>query len=439
LGLDKVVWTAPQAEGAYSLTVEVFPSAPQAGASFAFKSPVYQDLKIMVIAVPGGSGYDFADPLAFYSMLKMKGGFDDLGTRPRGQQPESFGSPKIDTYSEGFGYRFGTSSGVRIPGLMPPSGASGSIGAFSTLVRVDSTQTDGVLERFSSTDGSYSLVIGLDALKPYAEFQIGGVVQRSTAYATISSFPLTLEAIFVPDGTMLDIRWVAEGERLASPSLPLPSAPPDGSAQLGGPESLAGVYDGFGLMVGSAAPSYRLASKRAWKNTLVLAEAFEDAAVPPGSSVKGPISLDFGFLELGPGSSLALPPSFGFASPLVVEADMAGDYGTCSLVFSTVAGDRVFSIGATGEVADASGKRIGALPAADGRLALTLELKGDSLYLRSEGGSSRVVLRLAAKHLVLSLERAAEPSPDTDASVQASPAFFQRVLVRSTSSSSIQK
>ena len=114
-GLGKVVWSAPQVEGAYAITAEVFPAAPPKGSRFSFKAAESQDLKVMVISAPGGSGNDFADPLAFYSLLRFDGSFDDIGTRPRSLQPKSFGSPALDTYSSGFGYRFGDTAGVVVP------------------------------------------------------------------------------------------------------------------------------------------------------------------------------------------------------------------------------------------------------------------------------------------------------------------------------------
>jgi hypothetical protein len=443
-GLDKVVWTAPQAEGAYSVTVEVFPAAPTAETSYAFKSPISEDLKIMVIKPRGESGDDFADPLAFYSMLRLKGSFDDVGTRPRAEQPSAFGSPEIDTYSDGFGYRFGPASGVRIPGLMPPSSAAGATGAFSTLIRLDSTQTDGVLERFNSKDGSYLLVVGLDELRPYAEFQINGAVHRSTASSAIARFPLTLEAVFIPDGNQLDIVWEAEGERISSPSIPLPPAPPEGSAQLGGPESLYGVYDGVGLMVGSASPAFRLASRRAWKDTLVLAEAFEEGAAPAGAIANGEVRYPFGAAELSPASSLSLSPALPFGTAFRVEADISGDWEDCALVFSTAGGDRVFSIGGSGLVSGASGEILGSLAPAQGRLALTLALENGALRIRDLAGGNSVLILSSAKRLVLSVARAPAPERvvDTDGEAkreEPGPARVERILVRTISPLEIGK
>jgi hypothetical protein len=403
-GKDKVVWSAPRTEGAYSITAEVFPSAPLKGASFSFKASASQDLKVMVIAAPGGSGNDFADPLAFYSLLRLDGSFDDIGTRPRSIQPDSFGSPLLDTYSSGFGYRFGPSAGVNIPGLMPPS-SSGNLSAFSVILRLDSNQSDGTLVSFASNDGSYVLVLGIKDWKPYAETTVFGKTLRSTASIAIPQPPLTIVASLKPVGDRLSISWSAEGERIDAPSLPLPPAPPDGRATLGGAGSLPGVYDGFGLMLGSSPPSYRLASRRKLKSSLIIAESFEDGVLPALSVAAGAVSLASGALELGPGASLSLAPSFNLASALVVEADIQGDRASCYLVLTTPEGARILSVGGRGDVLNASGAAAGSIDPADGRIAFTLEQKEAAIYLRGAGGSDPVVVPSSAKRLVLSLER----------------------------------
>jgi hypothetical protein len=423
-GLGKVVWSAPSAEGAYSITAEVFPVAPPKGSSFHFKAASSQDLKVMVIAAPGGSGNDFADSPAFYSLLRFDGSFDDIGTRPRSAQPKSFGSPILDTYSSGFGYRFGANAGVVIPGLMPPS-ASGMLGAFSVVLRLGADQTDGTLVGFASGDGSYRLVLGIKASKPYVDSTSGGKTLRSLASASIPGSPLTIAATFRPYDGKLAISWSAEGERIDAPYLPLPSAPPDGSATLGGPGSLPGVYDGFGLMVGSSLPFYRLAARRLWKAALIIAESFEDGALPPQSSPAGGVSAASGALELEPGGSLTLAPSFGITSALELEADIGGDQASCVLDVSTPEGSRVFSIQGTGTIADAAGKAIGSLDTAGGRIAFALELKEGSLYLRGAASKDPVLIPSSARRFVLSLARIGGSGE----------AAFDRVLVRSSARS----
>jgi hypothetical protein len=426
-GLGKVVWSAPRSDGAYSIRAEVFPTAPPKGASFAFKASASQDLKVMVISSPGGSGNDFADPLAFYSLLSLDGSFDDSGTRPRTLQPKSFGSPALDTYSSGFGYRFGPEAGVSIPGLMPPS-ASGRLGAFSLLLRLDSGQEDGALASFVSDDGSYALVFGIKDMRPYVETAIAGKTARSVAALPMPRKPLTLEAVLEPDGERLTIAWRAEGERIDAPSLPLPPAPPAGSATLGGPGSLPGVYDGFGLMAGSSSPTYRLAARRRWKASLLIAESFEDGALPALAAAKGGVSAASGALELEPGGSLLLAPAFGIASTLVIEADIEGDRASCALVLSSAEGDRVLAVGGDGEVSSASGKKAGRIDTSGGRIAISLEPKDGTLLLRGADGGAPIAVAAAAKRFAISLERSGGSGR----------AAFARVLVRSSASSARQ-
>lgn len=408
-GFNKVVWTAPSVEGAYSIAAEVFPAAPASGSSYSFKAAASQELKVMVIAASGGSGNDFADPLGFYSLLKLDGSFADSGTRPRTSQPAAFGSPRLETYSSGFGYGFGPDSGVTIGGLMPPS-SSGMLGAFALLFRLDASSSDGILLRFSSSDKSYVLSFGLEGGRPYVESRSGGQTRRSVASSAIPQSPLTLEAVLKPsqDESKLDIAWRAEGQLIEAPSIDRPAAPPAGNATLGGPGSLPGVYDGFGLMLpGSSSsypsPAFRLAMRRAWKSELILAESFEDG-LPAKSSVSGatPSGSTAGLL-LPAGSSLALSPSFGVGSGIVVAADIQGDRSSFRLAFSLPDGARVFAVSGTGEVSDASGSSLGSVGASGTALRLSVQQQDGSLYL--VGPSSSVSLPGGAKQYGLSLSQ----------------------------------
>jgi hypothetical protein len=426
-GFAKVVWTAPRIEGAYSIRAEVFPATPAKGKDFTFRASASQDLRVMVIAAAYGSGNDFADSLSFYSLLKFDGSFDDSGTRPRNAQPESFGSPSLDIYPSGFGYRFGAQAGVRLPGLMPPS-ASGRLAAFAVLVRLDPDHADGVIVSFSSADASYALVLGLKDGKPYVESQVAGRSQRSVAFSAVPPGPLTLEAIFKPEGDALSISWRAEGERIEAPSLPLPPSPPVGSATLGGALSLPGVYDGFGLIIAGAAsaypsPTYRLASRRRWKSSLVIAEGFEDGQLPPSSSAVGSAAVSDHGLVLGPGASLALSPAFGIGAGLVVEANIEGDRDSCLLDFSTPEGARAFAVRGTGEVLDATGKTIGSFPVSGTMIRFSLEQRDGRLYLVGAGGAPALDILGSAKRFALSLKRAEGTLA----------AAFDRILVHSIS------
>jgi hypothetical protein len=407
-GLDEIVWQAPRAAGAYSVAAQVYPAAPLRGKGFSFRAAARQDVRVMAIASPGGSGDDFADSLSFLCLLRLDGDFSDSGTRPRISQPEAFGSPRLDVYSSGFGYRLDASAGIHIPELMPPAQA-GRLLPFSVLVRLDPDQGDGALARFASDDGTYSLVIGLKDWKPYAEFSFDGKVQRSTAAAVAPRSPMTLEAAFRPDGERLEISWRAEGERIESPSIPLPPAPPAGAApgsgaRLGGPLSLPGVYDGFGLSAGAPSPAFRLAARRRWKAALVLAEGFEDGKLPRLSLPAGGASAASGSLVLGPGASLSLDPAFDPAAGVAVEASIVGDRASARLDFAAASGARIFSVSGTGEVLDAEGRRLGSVDARSGRLAFGV-YSADGGYLVSSGEASSVDVSGDRSALALSIRR----------------------------------
>jgi len=287
-GFDRVVWTAPRVEGAYSLSVEAFPSAPPADGGFVFRAAARRELKPIVKATPGGSADEFSDPLAFYSLLRLDGGFDDIGVRSREVQPAAFGSPAIDVFAGGFGYRLGEESGIRIPGLMPPA-LQGASAPFSLVFRLAPGASTGRLARFAAANGEYNLDFGLEEGRPYASFRAAeGEESRSDAAVGIedAELPRTIVVCVRPEAERSLVSWNVEGERIEAEDLPPLPAPPAGSALLGGAGSLAGVYDAFGLMspAGPSRPlapaSYRLASRRKWKGSLTLAEGLRTARCP---------------------------------------------------------------------------------------------------------------------------------------------------------------
>jgi hypothetical protein len=402
-GLDETVWRAPGFAGAYSVSAQVYPAAPPGGRKFSFRSSAAQDLRVMAIASPGGSGDDFADSLSFLCLLRLDGDFSDSGTRPRGAQPAAFGSPRLDVYSSGFGYRLDASAGIRVPGLMPPA-SDDRLLPFSILVRLDPYQGDGALTRFESDDGTYSLVIGLKDWKPYVEFSFDGKILQSTGASAVPRAPMTLEAVFRPEGERLAIEWRAEGERIESPSVPLPPAPPVGGAAIGGPLSLPGVYDGLGLSSGPPSPAFRLASRRKWKASIILAEGFEDGRLPRLSVASGAASVVSGSLALGPGASLALDPGIDPAAGAVLEASMSGDRASARLDFAFPSGERAFSVTGEGEVLGPDGARLGVVEARSGRLSIGLSAS-EGACIVSSGQADPVAVPGQIAELSLSIRR----------------------------------
>jgi hypothetical protein len=378
----------------------------------------------MAIAPTGGSSNDFSESLGFYSLLLFDGSFEDSGTRSRTVQPEAFGSPTLDTYAGGFGYRFGNSSGVRLPGLMPPA-SSGKLAAFSTILRLDPSGSEGSLVRFVSDDGSYAIVLGVKDLNPYVETQINGKNSRATAASSLPASAVTLQASLWPKGEELAIAWRADGQLLSSPSLSLPSAPPSGNAILGGKNSMPGVYDGFGLVVGGSVPTYRYAARRAWKGSLILAESFEDNRLPGQATAVGGVRAVDGALALDASSGLTLSQAFSIGSGLFIEADIGGDIPSFTLGFSDANGKRLFAILGSGDVVNSSGKRLGAINIDKGKLSVSLKAGEGSALLSSSSEKATIGLPSIDGTMKLSLERG-------DASHEGDSLYVSRVLARSS-------
>jgi len=401
-GFDRVVWTAPRSEGAYSLSVEVFPAPPPAGMSFDFRAAASQDFKVIVKSAPGGNADDFADPLRFHSLLKLDGNFEDSGVRQRNAAPQAFGSPALDVYPGGFGFRFSSQAGVRLPGLMPP-GSSGRLGMFVVSFKIDPESATGSLVRFAADNGSWSLALGLRDGRPYAEITEDRT-SRSTAAVVVGRDPITLTATFRPEGERVVLTWFADGERIEAPTLPLPSAPPRGSAQIGGAGSLAGIYDAFGLMVQSAPPSYRLAARRRWRADLVAAEGFDDWTVPQSSSVSGNASASGGNLALDPDSSLTLGSSLEAERSYRIEADFEGDLASAYVKLASGAG-ALASLSGAGEILDAGGRMLGELAGPPGTISLRIEIGDGSLRLFPADGEAPIQVAAPKGPLSLTLGR----------------------------------
>jgi hypothetical protein len=412
-GMDRAVWIAPKSEGAYPIEVEAFPAAPPDAAGFAFTSSIHQGLKVIVKGSLGGASDEFADALRFSSLLRFNGSFEDAGTRTRSSQPEAFGKPALELYPDGFGYRFGSGTGVRIDGLLPPA-TGGKLGAFTVLARVLPQGTDGFLVRFASEDGVFVLDIGLRENRPYAELGADGKTTRSSPLPSatggqspaLPSGAITLIASFKPEGDKLGLAWIIEGRRFASS--PLPLSPQKGYAIMGGAGSLPCIFDDFGLMGQSPLPpAYRYAERRRWKSGLVAAEAFEDGLLPVSATVAGGAKAVRGGVELPTGSSVAFSPAFPLDRPMAIETQLSGDTASASLVLASEGGALMASFLGNGEIHGPTGAKIGDLGIADGRLSFVLKQGQGSIQVFDQDGDLAAALPDgAADSIQLSVRRA---------------------------------
>lgn len=425
-GFDKVVWRTPALAGAYSIKVDLYPTEPDALA-LAEVSPWRQELK----AVVANPAYALADPFAkkegLISHLAFEEDLADTGSRLQAEKPRVFGSPALDLFAGGFGYRLDAVSGVSLPGLLPPL-KDGLPAAFSLLWRFYAEVQDGDLARILDHDGSLLLRVGLEEGRPFAEIQDAAGLHRSEASAVVAAGLRDIGLSFEPVEGRYALVWSIDGERYASASLPLRSFPEEAALSLGGSHALPAIYDEFAMSDDSAGPPalFLAAAQKVWKADLLLAEGFEATGLPSGSKAVGDLVYKPRSLGLPPKTSLSFQADLPLARPLALSLDYAALPDAAAqpekgepVLYAVLSADgqALIAVASTGEIlsyeaasADAeapTARVVGMLrTASEKELAFTLKYTVAGLEISPPGGlpAATIAMRQAPKLLRLSLE-----------------------------------
>lgn len=392
-GYDKTVWRTPALEGAYALSVEIFPEEPSA--DLEMDSPWRQDIKAIVSANSLPEAAEFSSEQNLVSHLSFDGDFQDTGSRAQARKPEAFGAPLLDSFAGGFGYVLGETAYVEMPGAIPPTTAAGPR-PFSLAWRLHSTSASGDLLRFSSQDGSLLMRAGLDAGHPFVEVLTPEGTQRSTCEAAVSPGLADLAVSFEPANDKFSIIWSIEGNRRDAPALQVGAFAATDVARLGGPGSLAGIYDEFAISDDGKGrpPFFRAAALRAWKSGLFIGEGFEGRGLPADTVARGTATAAPGRLTLASGSRLEFARDLPLARPLCIEASYEGSRSGMEIELSG-AGGKYLSVNGAGEIRDADGNLKGLLrPIEAGKLAIIVRATPDGLEIAPEGGLPAAAIRL---------------------------------------------
>jgi hypothetical protein len=395
-GFDKVVWRSPRLEGAYALSVELFPSKPPDVSSLP-ASPWSRGITAIVASSAASAADEYADSSRFVSHFAFEGDFSDSGTRSQGEKPESFGAPALEAYPGGFGYRFDGSSGLSAPGALPASSN------FTLLARLYSEDEGGDILRLASADGASILRVGVQGRVPFAETRTAdGLVSRSSPQTEVPAGLLNLALSFSPRGDRYELVWIIDGERFSSPVLPRISFPVGAKCVLGGAQALEGVYDEIAISDDSQSgppPLYAAASLRKYGADLYLASGFEATSLPPGSVSSGKVSFEQRGLALGPGARLSFTGALPTARALRLELDFAAEMGgalALELSSEPYAADGAkagseaqvaFAIDSSGALRGGDGRLLGLLsPEEKGKLVFTLKAHEGGFELASASG-----------------------------------------------------
>jgi hypothetical protein len=284
---------------------------------------------------------------------------------------------------------------VEMPGATPPTTAA-SPRPFSLAWRLYSTSASGELVRFSSQDGSLLMRAGLDTGHPFVEMVTPEGTQRSTCEAAVSPGLADLAVSFEPANDRFSITWSIEGSRRDAPALQATAFAATDIARLGGPGSLAGIYDEFAISDDSQGrpPFFRAAALRAWKSGLFIGEGFEGRSLPADTVARGTATAIPGRLTLAGGSRLEFARDLPLARPLCIEASYEGSRSGMEIEFSG-AGGKYLSVNGAGEIRDAEGTLKGLLrPIEAGKLAIIVRATPDGLEIAPEGGLPAAAIRL---------------------------------------------
>ena len=350
-GFGQVLWVVPPDPGVYTITLELFPSAPPDTADFPFTSSLSLSTDVVVSSAAQFSRSDLAPDSSYLSLLFLQASLADTGTdaKTAGRaKATAIGSPEVVTLEKRFGYRLDGSTGIQIPWLALPV-QSGSLKPFtiSLGMSLDDPGAAKRIIRAASSDASFGIDIEMDPQSggPQARLSATGtapVVIPWSGPALVAKERYLLSLSLVPQSESLAAQWFLDGTQVGAATVrcqPL-SIRPEGSLTIGGPNGFAGVVDEFGVYSQDTEgrPStdpglYARAQALAHGSSLVTADGFDGIYLPDGftlngmpkeaSDGKGQIA--GGSLSLPPGARLVLPPIPTSDSAVAVSADLTSD------------------------------------------------------------------------------------------------------------------
>ena len=348
-GLGQILWDVPGEGGVYTITLELFPSAPLAGSDFPFSSSLSLSTDIIVSGSPGQVRGRLGPASSFMSLLRLQASLADsgAGTKKTGKNAAiSIGSPEVVSLENCFGYRLEGSTGIRIPWLAIPSDA-GNLRPFTISIGVsfDDMESANKIVTAVAADGSFSLVIAMNpqTSAPEARITSGGAPSLLIPWGGPVLSPkqrVLLSLSIVPQPAGLAAQWFLDGVQVSRTRAQYSVAGPkqDGSITIGGEQGFKGVVDEFGVYTQDSAgrPStdpdlYARAQAGLYGSRLVLADGFDGLGVTNGFSIAGRGQLSDGTVDLAAGARLSLPPlRTGLA--IAVTAGLSPDSGRSAIL-----------------------------------------------------------------------------------------------------------
>ncbi|HUJ74995.1 MAG TPA: hypothetical protein VL359_09060, partial [bacterium] len=341
--------------------------------------------------------------------LTLQGSLADMGAgakRLGRTSAEAVGSPELVSLDNVFGYRLDGTSGIRVPWLAIPSDGS-SLRPFTISVGVslDDPGSAGSIVNAVSADGSFSLTIGMNQQTGAPEARI--VSTGSPAVVVPWGGPpitarqrVLLSFSAAPVSAGLATQWFLNGVQISSQVIHAVLGGPrqEGSVTIGGEHGFAGVVDEFGVYAVDPAgrPAtdpflFSRAREAEYGSRLVFADGFDGLSLYNGFSLEGAGQLAGGFVALGPGGRLVLPPMKPGESVTVSAALSATSARNASLVVLPEAGAQPAAVVPVSVGASGLSFRV----AADARSVVVTSTDGDkTVSLPAVSGSTGMIVKI---------------------------------------------
>ena len=332
-GAQEFSWGAPEIEGIYTVTLELYPIMPEE--ELTFSSEIQMSTEIYVTSEPEPEKNELQPEEHYYSLFHFRGNNLDAGYRTNAGKASFSGNPEMKLEGETYGYYLDGTSGFTVQDLLLPTEEQRLL-PFSLVIRgiFDPFTPNRDIFSSSTSDGSFSFRVGTDAngllrvvvrnggesaesvlsAEETAYFQNG---ERKPETVIISLVPSSgTKNGDEPETEALVVLWYTREtflhRELLSVSPQLKSG--TGTALLGGKNGAAGLIDEFGIFHNRQGTEsniiesvYENSLEEEYGLDLRFAEGFDSFSLPENLSYSGDVSLQNGKAVLQPESSFQLP------------------------------------------------------------------------------------------------------------------------------------
>ncbi len=335
-GLDRIYWSAPEEEGIYSLTVELFPVLPPSDIDYDFISSTLMDMELYVSS-SAKSDNDLGPRERYFSLLHLNGTLADSGmfipNNEKGRiDAEEQGILEPVAREGNLGYRIANSSGFLIPRFILPV-EDGRLQPFSLSLGLilESLNENARFIRIVSEvpevsgENDFSLELYLNEengdFTPAALMNLQSLeIQNPSGIRPLDTgkrYLLTLSLFPSADAQSFELVWYLDGieyKRLQF-DIPLDGFNTDGTTRIGGEGGFNGILDEIGVYYrnseGEPSPDTNLffsRMKQKYGARLVYANGFDGGRFIPENpvTIEGEAHVRSGKLELPASSELQI-------------------------------------------------------------------------------------------------------------------------------------